>query len=260
MPVVRGFVPSAVLVGLLVIISACSGGGAAPTPLAPSGLSGTSWNLTELAGSGGGTATLVFADVTAGGFAGCNDFSTAYVAAGGALVFGAIAATQKACDAPATTFEQAYLAALGKTAKYSMSGTELKLNDSSGATLLTYQAGTSANLEGAWLVTGINNGAQAVSSPIAGSHVTMVFAEGSISGNAGCNHYNGGYSTDGQSISIGPLMSTMMACPDEAIHTQEAQFLAAIEAADTWAVSGNTLTLTAGDATQVTAITGPLNQ
>jgi heat shock protein HslJ len=261
MSVVRGSARNAtLLVALLAITGACSTGGTAPTPLQPNGLSGTSWNLTEMGGAAGGSATLVFADTTAGGTSGCNDFSTSYVAVGQTMVFGQIASTQKLCDAAANAFEQAYFAALGKTAKYSKTDTELKLMDSGGATVLTYAAGTSADLAGAWLVTGINNGAGAVSSPVSGSRVTMVFAKGTVAGKGGCNRYNGGYSTDGQSIAIGPLMSTRMACADQAITTQEAQFFAALETADTWAVSGNQLTLSGAGANQVTAVSGPLGQ
>jgi heat shock protein HslJ len=263
MLVIRGSARNAALfIALLAVTGACGTTGAAPTPLQASGLSGTSWNLQSMGneqGNGGG-ANLVFSDTTAGGFSGCNNFSTTYVATGQALVFGQFTSTQKACDAAANTFEQAYLAALGKTARYSMSGSELKLMDSAGTTLLTYQAGTSADLEGAWLVTGINNGAGAVSSVVSGSRVTMVFAQGLVAGNAGCNRYNGGYSTDGQSIAIGPLMSTRMACPDQAITAQEAQFLTALSAADTWQVSGNQLTLTGDGANQVMAVSGPLGQ
>ena len=36
----------------------------------------------------------------------------------------------------------------------------------------------------------------------------------------GCNKFNGKYATDGADIKIGPLMSTKMTCPDEAIENQ----------------------------------------
>ncbi|SHG06104.1 META domain-containing protein [Dysgonomonas macrotermitis] len=35
-----------------------------------------------------------------------------------------------------------------------------------------------------------------------------------IHGNAGCNHYNASYKLEGSSITVGPAMSTKMACPN----------------------------------------------
>ena len=67
--------------------------------------------------------------------------------------------------------------------------------------------------------------------------------EGQVSGNGGCNQYSGGYSVDGNNISIGPLRSTMMACPDEAVGTQESQFLAALDMVETWSLTGEQLVL-----------------
>ena len=89
--------------------------------------------------------------------------------------------------------------------------------------------GAPTDIEGSWDVTAFNNGSAIVSVAL-GSTITMVFdADGQVSGNGGCNQYSGGYSVDGNNISIGPLRSTMMACPDQAVGTQESQFLAALD-------------------------------
>ena len=56
-------------------------------------------------------------------------------------------------------------------------------------------------------------------------------------------------------IRIGPLASTLRACADPAVDTQEQQFLAALELARTYQVTGNQLTLfREGDTIAVTAL------
>ena len=45
------------------------------------------------------------------------------------------------------------------------------------------------------------------------------------------------------SIALGPFAATLRACADPAIGTQEQQYLAALELAKTYQVTGNQLTL-----------------
>lgn len=73
-----------------------------------------------------------------------------------------------------------------------------------------------------------------------GTQPTMAFAtDGSVSGTTGCNQYNGTYTTDGQTIKIGPLAMTRMACLEEAVNAQEVAFTAALEGATTWAIDSD---------------------
>lgn len=59
---------------------------------------------------------------------------------------------------------------------------------------------------------------------------TMKFADGRISGNSGCNSYSGPYSlTDGQ-LTLGPVISTKMACVGDGMDT-EARLFAALKGA-----------------------------
>ena len=62
---------------------------------------------------------------------------------------------------------------------------------------------------------------------------TASFAEdGTVSGNAGCNTYNGPWtqSDDRTDISVGPLATTRMACADQDANDQETSLLQALEA------------------------------
>jgi heat shock protein HslJ len=160
-----------------------------------------------------------------------------------------------ACPDTSPGVESAIVAALGKVATYTATKTNLTMFDSSGSTVLQYGAAPADPLAGtSWNVTGINNGNQAVVSLAAGSSITLVFGtDGSVSGNGGCNTYNGSVAVDGDAIAFGPLMSTQMACP-QPVMDQETQFFAALAASSTFNISGSTLTTRDnGGATQVTA-------
>lgn len=78
---------------------------------------------------------------------------------------------------------------------------------------------------GVWLVEDVNGGGV-----IDNARLDASFADGKLSGRAGCNRYNGGWKQDGATIDIGPLMSTRMACAP-ALMMLEQKFLAVLEAA-----------------------------
>jgi len=76
----------------------------------------------------------------------------------------------------------------------------------------------------------------------------LKFAGAAVSGSSGCNTFSGPYRVDGQSLHIGPLASTRMAC-DAASMAFEQAYLAALDGVTTWAVPqdapmGTQLTLT----------------
>jgi heat shock protein HslJ len=101
-----------------------------------------------------------------------------------------------------------------------------------------------------------NNGKQAVVGLIAYSNVTLDFsAQGQVSGNSGCNTYSGAYKTNGDQLKVGQLASTRMFCDKPAgVMDQEQQYLAALQNAATYEITGSTLTIRdAGGAMQVVA-------
>jgi len=131
---------------------------------------------------------------------------------------------------------------------------QLVLKDSSGKALLTYAKGLTSIAGTSWTATGINNGKGGVESNASTSTVTAAFAtDGSISGNSGCNTYNGKYAVSGTStIAITNVTTTRKACAED-LMTLETQYLAALEAGTNYAISGSTLTLRdASGSTQVT--------
>jgi hypothetical protein len=82
---------------------------------------------------------------------------------------------------------------------------------------------------------------------IPGSEITAVFADGEVSGSAGCNTYRGSYrstrAAGGNTVEFGPLATTRMAC-DEALMEQEGLYLAALESATAYTIEGFALQIT----------------
>lgn len=81
-----------------------------------------------------------------------------------------------------------------------------------------------------------------------GDAITLSFAadEPRVSGNGGCNLYNGPYTQDGASLRFGPLASTRRACVDPAAGTQETAYLRALESTTRYAVEDGRLVLYSG--------------
>lgn len=220
-------------------------------PAAPAGsnpLAGTRWLLTELSGQpalADVSVTASFAaDGSLSGSGGCNSYSTTYSVDGSSLtVSPQIAATMMACPDPVMNQETAYFQALTSVATFAIDGETLTLSGADGAALAVFRA-QSQSLGGTnWTITGFNNGKQAVVSPMLGSEITLSFAaDGTVSGNSGCNNYSGTYTAADGAITIGPLASTMKMCVDEAVMTQEAQYLAALASSVTYSINGTLLT------------------
>jgi heat shock protein HslJ len=74
---------------------------------------------------------------------------------------------------------------------------------------------------------------------------TLLLEDGNASGFGGCNTFTGGYELDGDSISIGPLAGTLMACEVQKMAVEGA-YMPALEAADAWSIDGDELVLSSG--------------
>lgn len=106
-----------------------------------------------------------------------------------------------------------------------------------------------AQLARNWVITsmGIQDGS-AVINPAA--KITLTIAtDGTLSGNGGCNNYNGPFTLSGtttpkgQGISVGPLVSTKMYCTDYS--SQETTYLNILQKAMAYNINGNQLSITA---------------
>lgn len=243
-----------VALGMMATLAGC----ASPTPAAPASgplLAGTSWVVTAISGTPAiaeHQPTITFAADRASGLASCNQFNAGFTQTGSTVKLTPGALTAMACTPPdVMTQEQAFTAALATVAGVRAAGTGAEMLDASGTVVLALQpapavppkplAGTS------WQLSGIIAN-EAVSSPVAGTTVSMQITGDQLTGKA-CNTFRGEVAVDGESFTAGPLMSTKMACPTAAENAQETAVLAGLQAAKTYAIDGDTLTLTSDDGT-----------
>lgn len=244
---------------LLVLVSACAEEEVLVDPPAAAGLPGTRWVVTGFTLDGAGGVLPAGARLTldfdaaggAGGTAGCNSyFATVALTDQGISITG-IGSTEMACEPEVMDREMRFLTALGRAATVVRDGDRLTLAAADGSAsidLVPFVPEADRPLAGTeWQLTTLIDG-DAASSILAGTAPTLVVdgPAGRISGNAGCNSYGGSAAFAGQSVEVGPLVSTKMAC-DKTVMDQEIIFLEVLGAAVTWEIDGITLRLTAAD-------------
>lgn len=78
--------------------------------------------------------------------------------------------------------------------------------------------------------------------PSSNTELTADFVGDRVSGSGGCNRFMGGFQTQADQLSIGPLASTFMAC-EEPIMTQETRYLTALQGAQRYEVDQGQLTI-----------------
>jgi heat shock protein HslJ len=222
--------------------------GCCRVPASP--LEGTTWRLTS------DPLTVRFADGRASGFSGCNRFNGGFKRDGDALTVGPLAGTMMACPEPRMAIEKAFLDGLSGSHRVAIAGDRLTLTPASGSPLV-FQAEPEPTLEGVtWKVTGFNNGRSAVVSAVTGTSLTLTFEDGMVRGSSGCNTFRAPYTSEGNRLSIGPAVTTRMACGAEGVMEQERKFLAALETAQVWTVESGTLDVHRADGERVLNATG----
>jgi heat shock protein HslJ len=77
-----------------------------------------------------------------------------------------------------------------------------------------------------------------------GTEITAAFADGQVSGSAGCNSYSAPVSSDGgQNLTVSPIISTQMAC-SEPIMDKEIEYLTALQGVTQWSYVTGQLAMT----------------
>jgi heat shock protein HslJ len=233
----------------VLVLSSC---GVAPAA-APNPLPGTSWVLTTLNGApvGIGTPiTLNLEETKLSGTDGCNNYGGSYtVNATKFSIDKNLFSTLMACPDTIMQRARAYITALTQSAAFKIDGQQLTLSDAGGKALASFARQSSELGGSSWLVTGYNNGKQAVVSVALRSTLTADFgADGRLSGSAGCNTYIATFEAPGKSLKIGPVASTPKFCADPAgVMEQETQYLKALGTATTYRIDADKLELRSAD-------------
>ena len=176
------------------------------------------------------------------GFAGCNDYDATYRAAGRMLLVGMPAMTLAFCSEPINDFEQTFVTLLQQSRFYSVRADSLVIRGPDRAVLLVFDAAPANPLLGSWIVVSYVDAAGAVTVPLPDTELTVVFRLAKVSGSAGCNTFQGPYTSNDKIAAIGPLASTRLACAED-VMTQETAFLAALQGVGLVESRGSTLQL-----------------
>ena len=81
-----------------------------------------------------------------------------------------------------------------------------------------------------------------------GSEIVVTFEDGAVIVNAGCNTQRGGYEITDGTLTVDPLVATMMAC-DEALMAQDQLMADLLSAGPTVALDGDELTIASSTTT-----------
>ena len=110
--------------------------------------------------------------------------------------------------------------------------------------------GTSASLTGTWKL--VSYGPPAKPAPAEADVDTSIEfgSDGTLNGNVGCNGFGGDYKVEGDMITFGSIVSTMMFCEGPA-GDQELGTLAVLRESANYVLDGDMLTITSGDGSAV---------
>ncbi len=122
-----------------------------------------------------------------------------------------------------------------------------------GVVLAACAPAASVSLVGEWTL--VSYGDPASPTPAAPDVETSINfgADGKLVGDVGCNAFNGGYEVDGDKITFGPLVSTLMFCEGPAGEQETAVFNVFFETTS-FALDGDTLTITSADGSSVVVL------
>jgi heat shock protein HslJ len=184
--------------------------------------------------------TMTFSsDGRVGGSGGCNQYSALYVTDGDKLTVGPVSSTLMLCEGPVGAQETAFFSGLGGATSWRITDTgELEIE---GAAKIVAAQGVAASAapprQGAALGgTSWNLAEMGGTADFAHIVPTIEFGtDGTVSGFAGCNTFSGTFTTNGTTLTMGPLASTEIGCqrPASAV---EAEYLDALSSVKNWEI------------------------
>lgn len=238
------------------VVGACSGSASpAPTGAAPSGSSptngveGRTFLSTAVAGRvlvAGSRIRLTFRDGQIGASAGCNSMGGPYRIEGGRLRAPQLATTDMGCD-QALMVQDQWVADLLDGASLTLDGNTLTLTRNGVAVTFLDRivADPDRPLTGTrWIVGGILTAGTASSVP-AGATASVVFRDGRVDVETGCNTGSATATVAGAAITFRDLVLTKRACAP-AVAALEMAVVATLSGTATFLIEADALTLTAG--------------
>lgn len=107
----------------------------------------------------------------------------------------------------------------------------------------------SSSIVGGWELVSYGSASSQTTAASIDFNTFIDFSEdGELTGNVGCNSFGGDYKVEGDQLTFGSIISTLMAC-EEPIAAQEAAVLKTFTDSATYDLEGDTVTITSADGT-----------
>jgi heat shock protein HslJ len=191
-------------------------------------------------------ATLIFSGGKFIGDTHCNSIAGTYKLDGDKISTQMGPSTLRACKPDIASQEGGMIFGVSHAASYKIEDGKLMLMDADGNVLLTFKEQPAPELTGSsWQLISFNNGKGGMESNQATANIHFTFGDdGTLSGNAGCNDFNGSYTVDGETLTVGPLATTRKMCSEpEGVMDTEQAFLNDLGNAAKFTIFGGTLTI-----------------
>lgn len=239
---------------LLLLASGCSTLPGEPSGSPQDPLAHVTWYLLSMGGEGPGAGVVNGTTITAlfdgngtlAGSGGCNTYTAPYQDLRKAFSIGAATSTEISCTTPLGVMaqESRYLSLLPNASGYHIEGTRLQITDKEGSPLLTYTS-LPPDLAGTWQVLTFGTSDGQTWTPGTLTTITLRFhPEGSISGNAGCNDYQGTFLVTGTgSLSLSPSGMTKMFCGIGGVMELENAYIGYLPGMTQYSITGSRLLL-----------------
>jgi len=235
-------------VALALVATACS------FPVGPSAsaasIDGHTYLSTDLLGATlvpGTQVRLTFTNGSLSASGGCNIMGGTYSIDGDRLQTSQMFMTEMACD-DARQRQDEWLARFLGSVTFTLDGDTLTLTDGTvRLTLLDKEVATPDQpLEGtSWVLDGVMSG-EAISSVPAGVTAAIQIADGRIGVNAGCNTGGGTIEVTAETLTLGPIGLTKMACEPGAMAVETA-VTTVLSGVVNYTIDADVLTIRAGD-------------
>jgi heat shock protein HslJ len=247
---------SIALVLTMLVVASCSaagGGGASPSASTPpASLDGRTFLSTSITGRDllpGTTVRLAFKDGRLSLNAGCNQIGGDYTVTDGRLPLGSMMSTEMGCD-QARMAQDAWVSTFVDGAAVVLAADSLTLANSGVTMNLTDRrvADPDHPLVGTrWVVDGIRSGDATSSIPMGVTASILIGPEGRMAVEGGCNRGSAPVTVGPDTLDVGPMAMTRMACPPEQESVEQA-VVAVLQGTVHYTIEADVLTLANGPA------------
>lgn len=206
----------------------------------------TKWGLTILNGQPISTEGPIYLELTddnkIGGFVGCNRITGTFTVENGSQIhFTQLATTRMACHE--MELETEILQMLNSVDNFTVVDNNLVLSIGHGDPLATFlKMSDNEIVNKYWKLKMLDGQKVEMAENQEREQYFILKSDSTISGFAGCNHFNGSYELVEGNITFNENMAmTMMACPD--VDVDESAFIKVFELTDNYTIDGDTLSL-----------------